>query len=103
MASGKLETHVSQAAYATLRCVDRATVSRWKQKGLLVLDDETGLVDVAATNSRVDSRPNVYRGGRTARTDTEAEDAAAKALRELQAGGPPMTLAQATLMKETYL
>ena len=108
MADGKLKvasgSRVSQAQFAQLRGVDRSTVTLWKRKGLLVVDEESGLLDVAASNAKLDARPPTYRGGKTAaRTDAEAEDAAAAALRQLQADGQPMTMAQATLLKETYL
>ncbi|WP_367715145.1 hypothetical protein AB2N04_14680 [Nitratireductor sp. GISD-1A_MAKvit] len=43
------DNFVSQARYAAYRGVSRKTVTTWKQKGLLVLD-EAGRVDVAATD-----------------------------------------------------
>lgn len=39
-------------------------VSKWKSKGLLVLDDD-GSVNVEASNKKIDARPHVYRGGET--------------------------------------
>lgn len=56
---------VQQAEYARHRGVSRKTVTGWKQKGRLVLN-EAGLVDVKATDARLDERPENYRGGVTA-------------------------------------
>ncbi|BCP53794.1 hypothetical protein K32_24110 [Kaistia sp. 32K] len=55
---------VSQAEYGRHRGVSRKTVTDWKQKGILVLD-ERGRVDVAKTDAALNERPAVYRGGVT--------------------------------------
>ena len=53
---------LSQADFARRRGVARKTVTAWKQKELLVLD-EAGRVDVEATEWNLDQRPATYRGG----------------------------------------
>jgi phage terminase Nu1 subunit (DNA packaging protein) len=107
MANGKPEvasgSRVSQSQFAQLRGVDRSTVTLWKRKGLLVLDEESGLVDVAATTAKLNERPPSYRGGKTSRTTDEAEDAAAEALRALRDEGAPLSLSEAQRVKENYL
>jgi len=50
-----------QAAFAPYRCVSRKTVTKWKSRGLLVLKGD--LVDVAASDSALDARPLINRGG----------------------------------------
>lgn len=56
----------TQTAFAARRGVNRGTVSKWKDKGLLVLTAD-GLVDVEATEWNLDQRPATYRGGTTHR------------------------------------
>lgn len=55
---------LSQAEYSRYRGVSRKTVTVWKTKGELVLS-ASGLVDVAASDARLASRPQVNRGGVT--------------------------------------
>lgn len=57
---------LSQADFARRRGVSKKTVTAWKQKGLLVLD-ESGRVDVDASEWSLDQRPATYRGGVTHR------------------------------------
>ena len=59
---------VQQAEYARHRGVSRKTVTGWKQKGRIVLTD-AGLVDVVASDARLDERPETYRGGVTKGAD----------------------------------
>lgn len=63
---------VSQAEYGRHRGVSRKTVTDWKQKGILVLD-ERGRVDVAKTDGMLKERPAVYRGGVTSAAPKPAE------------------------------
>lgn len=65
MVTGNAGANVSQAEFARIRNVSRKTVTLWKQKGWLVLD-ETGRVDVAATERLLNQRPTTYRGGTAA-------------------------------------
>ena len=55
---------VSQAEFARIKDVSRKTVTGWKSKGLLVLNED-GLVNVAGSIKRLDERPATYRGGVT--------------------------------------
>lgn len=57
---------LSQADFARRRSVSRKTVTGWKQKGILVLN-EAGLIDVEASEWNLDQRPANYRGGVTHR------------------------------------
>ncbi|MCJ2009794.1 hypothetical protein [Methylobacterium sp. J-092] len=57
---------LSQADFARRRGVSRKSVTGWKQKGILVLN-EAGLIDVEATEWALDQRPASYRGGVTHR------------------------------------
>ncbi|KQP82870.1 hypothetical protein [Methylobacterium sp. Leaf117] len=57
---------LSQADFARRRGVSRKTVTGWKQKTILVLN-EAGLIDVEATEWALDQRPASYRGGVTHR------------------------------------
>lgn len=57
---------MSQADFARRRGVSKKTVTVWKQGGLVVLN-EAGLVDVEATEWKLDDRPVNYRGGVTHR------------------------------------
>jgi len=63
---------MSQAEFAKRRDVSRKAVTSWKQKGLLVLS-EGGLVDVDASEWKLDQRPSVYRGGVTHRPIRKVE------------------------------
>lgn len=62
-------SHVTQAEFARLRNVSRKTVTLWKQKGWLVIDD-AGRVNVAATERLLNQRPANYRGGAVAAAPT---------------------------------
>jgi hypothetical protein len=57
---------MSQADFARRRGVSKKTVTVWKQGGLVVLN-EAGMVDVEATEWKLDDRPANYRGGVTHR------------------------------------
>ena len=57
---------LSQAEFARHRKVSRNAVTVWKSKGLLVLNVD-GLIDVDATEWKLDDRPATYRGGVTHR------------------------------------
>lgn len=52
----------SKAAFARRHGVNRATVTKWEAKGLLVLTSD-GLIEVEATEWNLDQRPQTYRGG----------------------------------------
>lgn len=120
---------VSQAEFSRLRDVSRAMVTKWKAAGLLVLID--GLVDVAASEALLATRPATYRGGSVSgvnrpRTDvnpvnTEQGDELTAPANDgdMSAGGispglldatpeeiaaaTSWTLAEATRQKEIYL
>lgn len=62
MVTGNATGNVSQADFSRIRGVSRKTVTLWKQKGWLILDD-AGRVDVAATERQLNQRPVNYRGG----------------------------------------
>lgn len=53
---------IRQAEFARLRGVSRATVWEYKSKGLLVMTDD-GLVDVAASQARLQEQLDPARGG----------------------------------------
>jgi hypothetical protein len=52
---------MSFAAFARLHQVRQPTVSGWRKRGYLVLQD--GRVDVVRSNERLAARPDVHRGG----------------------------------------
>ena len=56
------KTKMTQAEFARHRGVSRATVTEYKQKGLLVMND--GLVDVAQSESKLTSHLDQTRGGK---------------------------------------
>jgi hypothetical protein len=60
------EKTLSQAAFARKLGVSAMAVSRWRVQGWLVLAAD-GRIDVAASEERLRTRPEVYRGGRTVR------------------------------------
>ncbi len=66
MAEAATPKFLSQADFARRRKVSRKSVTLWKSKGLLVLN-EAGQVDVDATEWKLDDRPAKYRGGVTHR------------------------------------
>lgn len=57
---------LNQSDFAKRRNANKATVSKWKAKGLIVFDDD-GMVDVEKTEWNLDQRPAKYRGGVTHR------------------------------------
>jgi hypothetical protein len=59
-------TTTTLSEFAKLRGVSKPAVTKWKQRGLLVLTPD-GRVDVAASQARLAERPDVYRGGRPAK------------------------------------
>lgn len=110
--SGDVKTHMSQAEYARHRDVVRSTVTVWKGKGLLVLDEE-GRIDVAASDRLIDARPETYRGGAAAAPATGSADdlfaaprveaAAPKAIEPIDPDSSNWSTAVATRVKETHL
>jgi phage terminase Nu1 subunit (DNA packaging protein) len=56
---------LTQAAFARLRGVSKATVNGWKKRGYIQFGPGGKLVDVAATEKVLADRPPVYRGGVT--------------------------------------
>lgn len=100
---------MSQAEFSRLHSVSRKTVTSWKQKGLLVLD-EAGKVVVAASNKALaDYGVGVTRGN-TEVTDAIAEDASTEmtdeeiaALEVYTKGNAPLGHAEAKRVKENYL
>ena len=59
---------VRQAKFARRLSVSRKSVTTWKTKGLIVVND-AGQVDVEASLARLRERPAKYRGGATTPTD----------------------------------
>lgn len=57
---------VTQKEFAEICGVSKAAVTKWKSKGLLVFG-ENNLVNIAATQEKLENRPAKYRGG-TAKT-----------------------------------
>lgn len=57
---------VTQKEFAEICGVSKAAVTKWKSKGLLVFG-ENNLINVAATQEKLENRPAKYRGG-TAKT-----------------------------------
>jgi hypothetical protein len=55
---------ITQAAFARLRGVSKATVNGWKKRGYIQFGPDGKLVDVAATEKVLGDRPAVYRGGK---------------------------------------
>ena len=68
---------VSQAEFARLRGVSRATVTHWKNAGRLLLNTE-GKVDVDASEKLLALRPAVYRGGKSKAAPGEKQAAMGK-------------------------
>lgn len=97
---------VSQQKFAELRGVSKGTVSKWKQRGFLVLDGETGNVDVSASVAKLDDRPDIYRGGAkkiAGSTKKKPPPDEIYDVLEKEAKGEPLTHADATRIKEIYL
>jgi hypothetical protein len=90
---------MSKAEYARHRRVNRATVTGWGDRGLLVLAAD-GHVDARATDRKLDARPKRYRGGKTGNGDADAVAAAERILQEL---GAPHSTAEAVRIKENFL
>jgi hypothetical protein len=67
-----MEQFLTQAAFARLRGVARKTVTHWKNLGLLVFAPD-GRIDVAASEARIDARPEVRKGGKTNRRAPAAD------------------------------
>lgn len=85
-APASTETGITQAAFATLRGVSEAMISRWKSKGMLVLDRE-GRVLAAASNARLRETLDPARGGDRTGRQRVAPAAGAAALHNGAAGG----------------
>lgn len=64
----------SQARFAERLGVSRKTVTTWKIKGFIVVN-ESGQVDVEASLAQLRDRPATYRGGVTATAETVTGDA----------------------------
>lgn len=100
---------VTQKEFAEICGVSKAAVTKWKTKGLLVFG-ENNLVNVSATQEKLENRPAKYRGG-TAKTfsdsnndfsepdDFEADDSEPKENIE----DDNISHAEATRRKEVYL
>src|ERR1019366_7308967 len=73
-----MSTFVKKAEFARQRGVTRAALTAWSARGFLVLDD-AGLVNVAASNARLDERAEIYKGGQCSAPSTEATTKAAGA------------------------
>lgn len=110
---GNKVTTIKQAAFAELHGVSRKTVTAWKQRGWLVMQDE--LVDVDASNARlkkyraagVDGVTSVQGNKRTgnksavtAKLGETAEDAAERILAKT---GAIWDMDEAKRVKENYL
>ena len=100
---------VSQAEFARLRGVSRATVTHWKNAGRLLLTSE-GKVDVAASEELLAQRPERYRGGRIKTKPTKGQPAVAgealpllDRMPEENVSSSNWTLAEAHRVKEIYL
>ncbi|WLT09635.1 hypothetical protein RAM19_05755 [Bartonella apihabitans] len=63
---------VTQKEFAEICGVSKAAVTKWKSKGLLVFG-ENNLVNVAATQEKLENRPAKYRGG-TAKTFSDSNN-----------------------------
>lgn len=97
----KPPAHVAQAQFAELHGVTRACVTGWKKDGYLVLS-ETGLVNVEASNAKLNGRPLVNKGGKTKGPAGDGKMA------QSQTAGDPlppgeMTTAEAQRRKESAL
>lgn len=100
---------MSQAEFSRLHSVSRKTVTSWKQKGLLVLD-EAGKVIVEASNKALaDYGVGVTRGNSEV-TEALVEDASTEmtdeeiaALEVYAKGNAPLGHAEAKRVKENYL
>lgn len=101
-----MEAFVSQAEFARIRGVSRKTVTKWKQSGLVILDNK-GNVDVAASGALLEQRPEVYRGQKTNRASEKVkkgETVQAAAERIAKSSGFILrTHAEAIRFKENYL
>jgi phage terminase Nu1 subunit (DNA packaging protein) len=93
---------VSQAEFARLRGVSRATVTHWKNAGRLLLNSD-GMVDVAASEKLLALRPAVYRGGRAKPTPGEKLLPILDQSPEEIADSTKWTLIEAQRVKEVYL
>lgn len=63
---------VTQKEFAEICGVSKAAVTKWKSKGLLVFG-ENNLVNVSATQEKLENRPAKYRGG-TAKTFSDSNN-----------------------------
>ena len=63
---------VTQKEFAEICGVSKAAVTKWKTKGLLVFG-ENNLVNVSATQEKLENRPAKYRGG-TAKTFSDSNN-----------------------------
>src|ERR1019366_9895914 len=73
-----MSTFVKKAEFARQRGVTRAALTAWSARGFLVLDD-AGLVNVEASNARLDERAEIYKGGPCSAPSTAATKKAAGA------------------------
>ena len=100
---------MSQAEFSRLHSVSRKTVTSWKSKGLLVID-EAGKVVVAASNKVLADNglgvtPALPRVTESAPEDssTELTDAELAALEVYSKGNAPLVFVEAKRVKENYL
>lgn len=99
---------VTQKEFAEICGVSKAAVTKWKSKGLLVFG-ENNLINVAATQEKLENRPAKYRGG-TAKTFSDSDNDFSEpddfedddsALEEIDDDN--ISHAEATRRKEVYL
>lgn len=109
MTGGGSLSFVTQAEFARQQDVSRKSVTVWKARGYIVLN-EAGLVNVAASNALLAARPDRYRGGVTKRaSESKGEESSSPPtpildeVPEVIASAEGWTLAEAQRIKETYL
>jgi hypothetical protein len=100
---------MSQAEFSRLHSVSRKTVTSWKQKGLLVLD-EAGKVVVEASNKALAANGYRVTGEQPGVTDAVSEEASPEltneeiaALQVYAEGNAPLDFVEARRVKENYL
>lgn len=96
---------VTQTEFAEIQGVSKAAVTKWKAKGLLVFG-KNNLINVAATQEKLEKRPAKYRGG-TAKTfansDSEFLEPDYDDDPEEKIDDDNISHAEATRRKEVYL
>lgn len=94
------EETMSLSAFARKRGVSRVTARKWRDRGLVLIDDN-GRVRVAASDALLDGRPEVYRGGRIGGNPPKGAPGTSNGSNGH--GEHDMSIAQAINMKENYL